>query len=130
MAGLNKVFLIGNLGSDPEVRFTPGGQAVANFSVAVNESWTDKQGEKQERTEWVRIVAWGKLGELVGEHLAKGRQCHVEGKLQTRKWTDKEGKDNYSTEVVASSVLFLGGKGERAGRGPDGSGRDDDSIPF
>jgi len=133
MAGVNKVILIGNLGADPEVRFTPGGQAVANFRIACSESWTDKQGQKQERTEWVRIVAWGKLGELVGEHLAKGRQCFVEGKLQTREWTDKEGKKAFSTEVVASSVVFLGGKsgGTGGSRGDDGPPPHDDAdIPF
>jgi single-strand DNA-binding protein len=121
--GVNKAILIGNLGSAPEVRFTPGGQAVANFRIATNESWTDKSGQKQERTEWHRIVVWGKLAELCGEYLAKGRQCYVEGRLQTREWTDKEGKKNYTTEVVAQSVVFLGGRGEGPGagarRGPD-----------
>jgi single-strand DNA-binding protein len=116
--GVNKVILIGNLGKDPEVRFTPGGQAVANFTIATNESWTDKQGQKQERTEWHRIVVWGKLAELCGEYLSKGRQCFVEGRLQTREWTDKEGKKNYTTEVVAQNVQFLGSRGEGAGAGP------------
>jgi single-strand DNA-binding protein len=115
--GVNKVILIGNLGSAPEVRFTPGGQAVANFRIATNENWTDKNGQKQERTEWHRIVVWGKLAELCGEYLAKGRQCYVEGRLQTREWTDKEGKKNYTTEVVAQSVVFLGGRSEGAGMG-------------
>ena len=114
--GVNKVILVGNLGADPEVRFTPRGQAVANFRIATSENWTDKAGQKQERTEWHRIVVWGKLGELCGEYLAKGRQCFVEGRLQTREWTDKEGKKNYTTEVVASNVVFLGGRGE-AGAG-------------
>jgi single-strand DNA-binding protein len=114
--GVNKVILIGNLGSAPEVRFTPGGQAVANFRIATNESWTDKGGQKQERTEWHRIVVWGKLAELCGEYLAKGRQCYVEGRLQTREWNDKEGKKNYTTEVVAQNVVFLGGR-EGAGQG-------------
>lgn len=117
--GVNKVILVGNLGADPEVRFTPGGQAVANFRIATSESWTDKSGQKQERTEWHRIVVWGKLAELCGEYLAKGRQCFVEGRLQTREWTDKEGKKNYTTEVVASSVVFLGG---RDGAGAGGGG--------
>jgi single-strand DNA-binding protein len=107
--GVNKVILIGNLGADPEVRFTPSGQAVANFRIATHESWTDKNGQKQDRTEWHRIVVWGKLGELCGEYLKKGRQAYVEGRLQTREWTDKEGKKNYTTEVVAQSVQFLGG---------------------
>lgn len=120
--GVNKVILIGNLGKDPEVRFTPSGAAVSNFNIATNESWTDKSGQKQERTEWHRIVVWGKLAELCGEYLKKGRQCYVEGRLQTREWTDKEGKKNYTTEVVAQSVQFLGGgAGGGAGR-PDGGG--------
>jgi single-strand DNA-binding protein len=108
--GVNKAILIGNLGADPEVRFTPGGQAVANFRIATSESWTDKGGQKQERTEWHRIVVWGKLAELCGEYLAKGRQCFVEGRLQTREWTDKENRKNYTTEVVANNVVFLGGR--------------------
>lgn len=115
--GLNKAILIGNLGADPEVRFTPGGQAVANFRIATSESWTDKGGQKQERTEWHRIVVWGKLAELCGEYLAKGRQCYVEGRLQTREWTDKENKKNYTTEVVANNVVFLGARGEGASAG-------------
>ena len=114
--GINKVILIGNLGRDPEVRFTNGGQAVANFSIATSESWTDKSsGQKQEKTEWHRIVVWGKLAELCGEYLKKGRQAYVEGRLQTREWTDKEGKKNYTTEVVANTVQFLGGAGGAAG---------------
>jgi single-strand DNA-binding protein len=120
--GVNKVILIGNLGADPEVRFTPGGQAVANFRIATNESWVDKQGQKQERTEWHRIVAWGKLAELCGEYLKKGRQAYVEGRLQTREWTDKEGKKNYTTEIVANTVQFLGGGGRGAEGGQVGGG--------
>ena len=125
--GVNKVMLLGNLGADPEVRFTPSGQAVANFRIATNESWTDKSGQKQERTEWHRIVVWGKMGELCGEYLKKGRQCFVEGRLQTREWTDKEGKKNYTTEIVANNVQFLGGRGEGGGGfggGKGGSGGD------
>jgi single-strand DNA-binding protein len=120
--GVNKAILIGNLGADPEVRFTPGGQAVANFRIATSESWTDKNQQKQERTEWHRIVVWGKLAELCGEYLKKGRQCYVEGRLQTREWTDKEGKKNYTTEVVANQVTFLGGRPEGAGGGSGGGG--------
>ncbi|MCE9672381.1 single-stranded DNA-binding protein [Myxococcus stipitatus] len=120
--GVNKVILIGNLGADPEVRFTPGGQAVANFRIATSESWTDKNGQKQERTEWHRIVVWGKLAELCGEYLKKGRQCYVEGRLQTREWTDKENRKNYTTEVVANAVTFLGGGGRDAGEGMGGGG--------
>jgi single-strand DNA-binding protein len=123
--GVNKVILIGNLGADPEVRFTPGGQAVANFRVATNESWTDKQGQKQERTEWHRIVVWGKLAELCGEYLKKGRQAYVEGRLQTREWTDKENKKNYTTEVVAQTVQFLGGRAEGGGGFSGGGTRGD-----
>ncbi len=118
--GVNKAILIGNLGADPEVRFTPGGQAVANFRIATSESWNDKNGQKQERTEWHRIVVWGKVAELCGEYLKKGRQCYVEGRLQTREWTDKEGKKNFTTEVVANQVVFLGG---RDGGGGGGAGR-------
>jgi single-strand DNA-binding protein len=125
--GVNKVILIGNLGADPEVRFTPGGQAVANFRIATSESWTDKNGQKQERTEWHRIVVWGKLAELCGEYLKKGRQCYVEGRLQTREWTDKENRKNYTTEVVANAVTFLGGRdageGMSAGGGSSGGRR-------
>ncbi|AKF79778.1 single-strand binding protein [Myxococcus fulvus] len=123
--GVNKVILIGNLGADPEVRFTPGGQAVANFRIATSESWTDKNGQKQERTEWHRIVVWGKLAELCGEYLKKGRQCYVEGRLQTREWTDKENRKNYTTEVVANAVTFLGGRdaGDNMGNGGGGGGR-------
>lgn len=137
--GINKVILIGNLGADPEVRFTQGGQAVANFRIATSESWTDKQsGQKTEKTEWHRIVVWGKLAELCGEYLKKGRQCYVEGRLQTREWTDKEGKKNYTTEVVANTVQFLGGGaggGNRGGgegggnRGPSDQGNGGGAPP-
>jgi single-strand DNA-binding protein len=135
--GVNKVILIGNLGADPEVRFTPGGQAVANFRIATNESWTDKNQQKQERTEWHRIVVWGKLAELCGEYLKKGRQAYVEGRLQTREWNDKEGKKNYTTEVVAQTVQFLGGRAEGGGfsggsggpRGGDGGGSGPPGAP-
>lgn len=108
--GVNKAIILGRLGRDPEVRFTGGGQAVCNFGVATDEEWTDKSGEKQKHTEWHKVVVWGKLAELCGEYLKKGRQCYVEGRLQTREWTDKEGRKNYTTEVVASAVTFIGGK--------------------
>jgi single-strand DNA-binding protein len=120
--GVNKVILIGNLGADPEVRFTPGGQAVANFRIATSESWQDKNGQKQERTEWHRIVVWGKLAELCGEYLKKGRQCYIEGRLQTREWTDKENKKNYTTEVVANTVQFLGSRDGAGAGGGEGGG--------
>jgi len=119
--GVNKVILIGNLGADPEVRFTPAGAAVANFRIATNESWVDKNQQKQERTEWHRIVVWGKLAELCGEYLKKGRQAYIEGRLQTREWTDKEAKKNYTTEIVANTVQFLGGGAAGAG-GPKAEG--------
>lgn len=121
---VNKVLLIGRLGSNPEVRFTPSGAAVANFSMATNESWNDKNGQKQERTEWHRIVVWGKLAQLCGEYLSKGRQCYVEGRLQTRQWQDKEGATKYTTEVIANTIQFLGAPGERgagAGAAPSNS---------
>ncbi len=125
MAGsVNKVILIGNLGRDPEVRYTPSGQAVANFTVATNEAWTDKAGQKQERTEWHRVVVWGKAAENCGEYLSKGRSVYVEGRLQTREWTNKEGAKQYTTEVVANpvgGVVFLGG-GDRGSRGASRGG--------
>lgn len=113
-SGVNKVILIGRLGSDPEVRYTTNGGAVANFNMATNDSWVDKAGQKQERTEWHRVVVWGKLGELCGQYLSKGRQAFVEGRLQTRDWTDKEGVKRYTTEIVAQNIQFLGSSGERA----------------
>lgn len=106
---VNKVILVGRLGQNPEVRYTPSGSAVANFSVATNEAWTDKNNQKQERTEWHRVVVWGKLAELCNQYLQKGRQCYVEGRLQTRSWQDKDGTTKYSTEVQAQTVQFLGG---------------------
>jgi len=110
MAGINKVILIGRLGRDPEIRYTPDGTAVANFSIATSDEWKDKNtGEKRERTEWHRIVAWRRLGELCGEYLSKGRQVYVEGKLQTRSW-EQDGVTRYSTEIVASDIQFLGGR--------------------
>lgn len=107
---VNKVILVGRLGQNPEVRYTPSGAAVANFSVATNESWTDKSGQKQERTEWHRVVVWGKLAELCSQYLSKGRQCYVEGRMQTRQWQDKDGQTKYTTEVQAQTVQFLGGQ--------------------
>jgi single-strand DNA-binding protein len=112
MSGVNKVLLIGNLGNDPELRYTPGGVAVANFSIATSDRWTDKDGKPQERTEWHRIVAWRKLAEIAGEYLKKGKQVYVEGKLQTRNWEDKEGAKRYITEIVADNIQMLGRRGE------------------
>src|SRR6185437_1436640 len=114
---VNKVILVGRLGQNPEVRYTPSGAAVANFSVATNESWTDKSGQKQERTEWHRVVVWGKLAELCNQYLSKGRQCYVEGRLQTRQWQDKDGQTKYTTEVQAQTIQFLGGPSAGAGAG-------------
>lgn len=115
MNGVNKVILIGTLGRDPEVRYTQGGQACTTFSLATGESWRDKQsGEKQERTEWHRIVAWAALGELCGQYLKKGRQAYVEGKIQTRKYQDKQGSERTITEIVASNVTFLGGGADKS----------------
>lgn len=110
MASVNKVILVGNLGKDPEVRFMPNGEAVANFSIATTDSWKDKAGAKQERTEWHNIVMYRKLAEIAGEYLKKGRPVYVEGRLQTRKWQDKEGNDRYTTEIICDQMQMLGGK--------------------
>ena len=130
-SGVNKVILVGNLGKDPEVRYTPGGQAVANFNIATNEAWTDKSGAKQERTEWHKIVVWGKVAELCGEYLSKGRQVYIEGRLQTREWNNKEGVKQYTTEIVANQVVFLSGgeRGAGGGRGRTGGGGGEDFGP-
>ncbi|MEY2117296.1 single-stranded DNA-binding protein [Rhodanobacter sp. FW106-PBR-R2A-1-13] len=119
MRGINKCILVATLGGDPEVRQTSGGTAVASFSVATNESWTDKQsGEKQERTEWHRVKAFGRLAEIAGEYLKKGRQVYIEGSLRTDKYTDKQGIERYTTEVIASEMQMLGGgEGQRQGSG-------------
>ena len=106
---VNKVILVGRLGQNPEVRYTPGGAAVANFSVATNETWVDKSGQKQEKTEWHKVVVWGKIAELCSQYLSKGRQVYLEGRLQTRQWQDKDGQTKYTTEVQAQTVQFLGG---------------------
>ena len=118
MAGVNKVIIVGHLGADPEVRYTQGGQAVASFNIATSETFNDKNGERQERTEWHKIVVWAKLAELCGEYLRKGRQAYIEGRLQTRQWDDKDGNKRYTTEIVAQTVQFLGGRGDNAGAGP------------
>ena len=157
--GVNKVILIGNLGADPELRYTPNGQAVCDVRLATNESWQDKSGQKQERTEWHRVVFWGKPAEIVKQYMAKGQRMYIEGRLQTRSWDDKEGNKRYSTEIVANDFMFLsardgapreayeggnarsGGGNGRGGNGvrppndapPDDfppSGGPDDDIPF
>jgi single-strand DNA-binding protein len=138
MAGINKVILIGRLGNDPEVRYTPDGTAVANFSIATSDEWTDKgTNEKKERTEWHRIVAWRKLGEICGEYLSKGRQVYIEGKLQTRSW-EKDGVTRYTTEIIASDVQFLGTRDSAdtyrpphsESSAPSPPDKQDDDIPF
>lgn len=124
--GVNKVILIGNLGKDPEVRYMPSGSAVANVTLATSEQWKDKQtGEQQERTEWHNIVFFNRLAEIVGEYLKKGSQVYVEGSLRTRKWQDKSGNDRYTTEIVASEMQMLGGRGGGGGSGGSGSGSND-----
>ena len=145
MAGINKVILIGRLGSDPEVRYTPSGVAVANFNIATSEEWKDKDsGEKKERTEWHRIVAWRRLGEICGEYLSKGKQVYIEGRLQTRDWEDRDGNKKYTTEIVATDVQFLGTRDSSESAKPRGTsstssadfqggpaqGPADDDIPF
>ncbi len=134
---VNKVILIGNLGKDPEVRFTPNGQAIAKFPIATSEKWRDQQGQMQERTEWHNVVVWGKQAETCGQYLAKGRQVFVEGRIQTRNYDDKDGNKRYITEIVARDVRFLGSAGGRASQDsgvplPPGedAGPTDDDIPF
>ena len=141
--GVNKVILVGNLGADPDMRYTPSGAGVCELRLATNESWTDKNGQKQERTEWHRIVVWGKRGEVCGKYLSKGRQVYVEGRLRTRSWEDKDGNKRYTTEIIANDVQFLGGRDSggprRENDGPPPADPDygggtstgpDDDIPF
>ncbi|MBX2989272.1 MAG: single-stranded DNA-binding protein [Bdellovibrionaceae bacterium] len=145
MSGVNKVIIVGRLGSDPETKTIGQGSTVSQFNVATSENWMDKQGQKQERTEWHRIVVWGKLAEICGKHLSKGRQVYIEGRLQTRNWEDKQGQKRYTTEIVANTVQFLGAAGERSASnngGSQGGGNDyqdfgpepsfdsSDEIPF
>ena len=149
--GVNKVILIGNLGADPEVKYTPSGSAVANVNLATNESWTDRNGERQERTEWHRLVFWSKLAEIVGQYLRKGSKVYVEGRLQTRQWDDQSGQRRYTTEIVVNDMQMLDSRGEggqggampggpppssgqddmgAGGFGPGPSGPEDDDLPF
>ena len=123
MASLNKVMLIGNLGKDPEVRYTAAGTAVASFSVATSEKYKNKSGEWEEKTEWHNVTLWARLAEIAGEYLAKGKTVYIEGRLQTRKWQDRDGKDRYTTEIVGEKMQMLSGKGEGGGR--QGGGRAD-----
>lgn len=138
MSGLNKVQIIGHLGADPDQRFMPSGKAVTNIRVATSETWKDREtGDKKEKTEWHSIVFFDKLAEIAGEYLRKGSLVYIEGKLQTRKWQDKEGKDRYTTEIIAQQMQMLGGRpqGERAAKpqdstAPADTGGFDDDIPF
>jgi single-strand DNA-binding protein len=143
MAGVNKAILIGNLGRDPELRYTGSGTAVANFTLATTENIRSKEGEREERTEWHRIVAWGRTAELCAQYLNKGRSVYIEGRIQTREWEDKEGQKRRTTEIVANTVQFLGGRGQQGGggggsfgggsSGGSGGGADQggsDDIPF
>jgi len=128
--GVNKVILVGNLGKDPEVRYMPNGNAVANITLATTESWKDKQsGEQQEKTEWHRIVMFRRLGEIAGEYLKKGSQVYIEGKLQTRKWQDNSGNDRYTTEIVANEMQMLGGRGGGGSAGFSGDSAPAQSAP-
>jgi len=137
MASVNKVILIGNLGRDPELRYTASGTPVANFTMATSDRWTDPSGEKKERTEWHRVVVWGKQAEICGEYLRKGKQVFVEGSLQTREWTDREGQKRYTTEVRAQRFQMLGRADDRPQAPPQGAEQVaepdvpfDDDIPF
>jgi single-strand DNA-binding protein len=140
-SGLNKAILIGNLGKDPEIRYTPSGLGVANFNIATSENWTNKEGQRETRTEWHRIVAFGKLAEICGEYLSKGKQVYIEGRLQTRDWEDQNGVKRYTTEIVANQMLMLGSRESsdsvRSQRPPapdftggPAQGPTDDDIPF
>ena len=142
MSGVNKVILVGNLGADPTLRYTPSGTAVVNFNVATSERFTNKAGEKETRTEWHRVVAWAKLAEICNEYLKKGKQVYIEGRLQTRSWDDQNGNKKYTTEVIAQNMVMLGRAGdspmdipsqemggdEAMAEAP--AGGDDDDLPF
>jgi single-strand DNA-binding protein len=142
MSGVNKVILVGNLGSDPQIRYTPNGTAVANFNIATTERFTNKNGEKESRTEWHRIVAWGRLAEICNEYLKKGKQIYVEGRLQTRQWEDKDGNKQKSTEIVANNMVMLGRAGDAGDAAPQEfqadeeatqeapAGKQEDDLPF
>jgi single-strand DNA-binding protein len=141
--GINKVILVGTLGKDPEVRYSQSGSAICSLSLATNEKWKDKNGEMQERTEWHRVKFFGRMAEIAGEYLKKGSQAYVEGKLRTEKYTDKQGVERYSTDVIADELMLLGGKsegGERRQESRGGGGQSapsagdepfpDDDVPF
>ena len=142
MAAVNKAIILGNLGKDPEVRYTPDGKAVTNFSVATTEKWRGRDGNSQERTEWHRVVVFDRLGEVCGEYLSKGSSVYVEGSIRTRSWDDREGNKRYTTEIVGITVQFLSPRGEsgrQSGGAPpaeddfsyeEGAGMTDDDVPF
>ncbi len=152
MAGVNKAILVGNLGRDPELRKTPNGQSVVNFTLATSETWTDKSGDRVERTEWHRIVVWGRTAEMCNQYLSKGRTVYIEGRIQTREWEDKDGNKRYTTEINANIVNFIGprssgsdsgggtsggpsgdrgeGDGPASGAGGDPGAPVDNDIPF
>ncbi|MCB0412637.1 MAG: single-stranded DNA-binding protein [Bdellovibrionales bacterium] len=140
MSGINKAIVIGRLGADPEVKTVSNGNTVARLSVATSETWNDRDGQKQERTEWHRVVVWGKLAELCGKYLSKGRQVYLEGRLQTRSWEDQQGNKRYTTEIVANTVQFLSGGGPSTSAddssmnyqdfGPEPSFDSSEEIPF
>lgn len=139
MASVNKVILVGHLGKDPETRYMTNGEAVTNFSIATTETWKDKSGEKQEKVEWHNITAYRKLAEIISQYVKKGALIYIEGKLQTRKWQDKEGKDRYTTEIIADQMQMLGGKSEQQDNkepakkeqvAPQKNDNFDDDIPF
>jgi single-strand DNA-binding protein len=142
MASVNKAILIGNLGRDPEIRYTPSGQAVASFTLATSEKWRDKDGQMQERTDWHNIVCWGRQAELANQYLKKGRPVYIEGRIQNRSYDDKEGNKKYISEVVVQRLQFLGGKPDDAGTGGGGASHqelpemppdtvsEDDDLPF
>lgn len=142
MSGVNKVFLLGNLGRDPEMRYMPDGTAVATLSIATSETYKDREGNKQERTEWHKVSLWGKTAEIAGEYLRKGSQAFIEGHIRTRKWTDKEGQERYTTEIAGDRLQLIGGRrdgAEGGGSAPQHGGGaspapvddlEDDDIPF
>lgn len=143
MASVNKAILIGNLGADPELRYTAAGQAVANFNIATTEKWRDKEGQMQESTEWHRIVLWARQAEIAKEYLKKGSPVYIEGRIQTRSYEDKDGNKRYITEIIGQRMQFLGGKGGSGGGGSSDSGQsgpppgppgdfdgEDDDLPF